>query len=74
MSPVEFHVFTKRGDACGEIEAALRELGMDAPAAGLHRYFFVTRVNQTVALTGDARVPIAALLRDRGWAEPGNAA
>ncbi len=71
MSAAEYHVLTTRGDMTGRVETALRELGLDAEGAGLHRFFYVTRANQTLAMVRDADCPHALRLRDLGWSEPG---
>jgi hypothetical protein len=71
VPPPSFHVLTRQGDATHEVDFALRDLGTSPEEAGLHRYFFVTRANQTVVMARAAHVPIAHALRERGWDEPG---
>lgn len=67
----DFHVLTKKGNAEAEIDQTLRELG-SPDHAGLHRYFFVSRANQTVVMAASGDSPIARALRSRsGWLEPG---
>jgi hypothetical protein len=69
--PLEYHVLTKRGDAQQEVERIIATVG-DSQKAGLHRYFFVSRANQTVVMTAAADTPLARALRSAGgWAEPG---
>jgi hypothetical protein len=71
VSDSEYLVLVKQGDATREVSAAVRELGIAAEAAGLHRTLFVTRASQTVAMVEDADAPIARLLLSRGWVAPG---
>jgi hypothetical protein len=73
VSDSHYLVLIRTGDAIGEVDQALRSLGMEAEAAGLHRVLFVTRANQTVAMVHDASAPLAKLLLERGWASPGAA-
>lgn len=75
MTPTPgYHVLIKQGDASAEVEAALVRLGSPADA-GLHRYFFVSRADQTVVMAAAPDAPLAALLRaGRGWSEPSNVA
>ena len=71
MAEFEYHVLTRDGDATMDVEAALR--GMPDGKGGLHRYFYVSRANQTVVMTMSASSPIADALRRRdGWREPGS--
>lgn len=66
-----YPVFVKRGDARAEVDRLLRELGLDAEAAGLHKYIHVTGASQTVVMVTAPGAPLAAALRGRaGWAEP----
>jgi hypothetical protein len=66
-----FHVLVRTGDASPEVESALRDLGSPA-RAGLHRYFYVSRANQTVVMTLAPDAPLAVRLRKvAGWSEPG---
>jgi hypothetical protein len=71
VNDAEYLVLVRQGDATREVTAALRDLGLAAEAAGLHRTLFVTRANQTVAMVQDADAPITAALLARGWAAPG---
>jgi hypothetical protein len=71
VSDAEYLVLVRQGDVTREVTSALRDLGMTAEAAGLHRALFVTRANQTVVMAKDANVPIAAALLARGWSAPG---
>ncbi|CAN5854286.1 hypothetical protein BH23GEM6_BH23GEM6_23790 [soil metagenome] len=73
VTGTEYLVLIRAGDAITEVDRALRSLGMDAEAAGLHRVLFVTRANQTVAMVRDVGAPIATLLLARGWTAPGAA-
>ena len=69
--PREYHILTKRGDAQQEIERIVARVG-DSQRAGLHRYFYVSRANQTVVMTATVDAPLAQALRlAGGWAEPG---
>ncbi len=65
-----FHVLVCDGDASAEVEALLARLGTPEEA-GLHRYFFVTRANQTVVMARDADAAIVRELRVAGgWESP----
>ena len=65
------HVLIRSGDASGEVRAAVERHG-SAEAAGLHRYFFVTRANQTVVMATGPDAPIVEELRaSGGWETPG---
>lgn len=67
---VDYHVLTRRGDALAVIEREVSRLG-SREAAGLHRYFFVSRANQTVVMATHADAPIARALRALpDWDEP----
>lgn len=67
---VEYHVLTRRGDALSDIEREVSRLG-SREAAGLHRYFYVSRANQTVVMATHADAPIAKALRALpAWDEP----
>ncbi|MQA89628.1 MAG: hypothetical protein GEU90_05270 [Gemmatimonas sp.] len=67
---IEYHVLTKSGDASAEIEEAVKALGT-RENAGLHRYYYVKRANQTVVMASGVDSPIARVLRERaGWKEP----
>lgn len=66
----EYPVFVRRGDARGEVDLAARGLGMSPAAAGLHKTIYAARADQTVVLVTSRDAPIAAALRERGWAEP----
>lgn len=74
MQSPEHHVLIRSGDATGEVEEVLREIGASAEEAGLERSIFVTRANQTVVLARASEASIAQALRARpGWSEPGTA-
>lgn len=61
----------RSGDATSEIESIVARLG-GPEAAGLHRFFYVSRAGQTVVMVRDESSPLAVALRERpGWAEPG---
>jgi hypothetical protein len=65
------HVLVRSGDASAEVERALRNLG-SPERAGLHRYFYVSRADQTVVMTLAPDAPLAVRLRgEAGWTEPG---
>lgn len=67
---VDYHVLTRRGDALSAIEREVSRIG-SREAAGLHRYFFVSRANQTVVMATHADAPIARALRALpDWDEP----
>jgi hypothetical protein len=71
---MESHIFTRPGDAGGEVEEIAKrlrgQLGSDE-AAGLVKYLYVTRADQTVVFLAGPEVPFAAELRARrGWTEP----
>ncbi len=69
-SPIAYHVLTRRGDALSDIEREVARLG-SREAAGLHRYFYVSRANQTVVMATHADAPIARALRAHpAWDEP----
>ena len=76
MSDVVYHVFTKAGDAVGEVEAAIGALkarGISKTDAGLYKCMYVTRADQTVLMTESRDTPLAAEMRGRaGWREPGD--
>jgi hypothetical protein len=72
MSDQDYFVLIRRGDATAEVESALRQSGLSAERAGVHRMLFVTRAHQTVVMARDARAPIVALLLERGWTAPGS--
>jgi hypothetical protein len=69
-----YPVFTKRGDASIEVEeliAQLRGSHGDAAAIGLHKYFYVMRVDMTVVMVTGRDTPLAEALRaHQGWSEP----
>ena len=70
-----WHVMTRRGDARGEVDDALRALearGVSREASGFHKYLHVTRAEQTVLMVARRDAPLAAELRGRGWDEPGD--
>jgi hypothetical protein len=70
VGPSGFHVLTREGDGTREVEAAIAHHG-SPERAGLHRYFYVSRANQTVVMTVDQDSPLAAVLRELGgWSEP----
>ena len=67
----ELPVFIKRGDARAEVDRLLAELGATPAQAGLHKYLFVTKADQTVVMVASRSSPIAGALRGRsGWMEP----
>ena len=69
-NPFGYHVLTRDGDGTGEIEAALRTAG-SPQSAGLHKYFYVARANQTVVMATSPDAAIAVALRGLpGWREP----
>jgi hypothetical protein len=72
MNAPTYHIFTRSGDACAEVDAVVAQLGVAAPAdAGLHKCMYVTRANQTVVLLTDPDTTLARALRARtGWLEP----
>lgn len=76
MSEIVYHVFTKPGDAVGEVEAAIDALkarGISKQGAGLYKCMYVTRADQTVLMTETADSALAAEVRGRGgWLEPGD--
>jgi hypothetical protein len=66
-----FHVLTKKGDAQREVERIVASLGGN-DNAGLHRYYYVSRANQSVVMTERPNSRLAEVLRSSGgWAEPG---
>jgi hypothetical protein len=65
----EYHVLTREGDATGEVESVVRDLG-SPESAGLHRCFFVSRARQTVVMVRGLDSPLAVRLRAMGWSEP----
>ena len=71
-APVEIYpVFVKRGDASGEIEQLVRDSGGTPEKAGLQKYFYVAKANQTVAIVSKRDSPLAVALRAKtGWMEP----
>lgn len=70
------HVFLKRGDARGEVDAALARLaarGVPREAAGLDKCIHVTQAEQTVLMVDGRDAPLAAEMRGKpGWTEPGD--
>ena len=76
MPDAPYHVLTKRGDARGEVDAALQALaarGVSREAAGFHKYLHVTNAEQTVVMVRDRGCALAAELRViAGWGEPGD--
>jgi hypothetical protein len=66
----EYHVFTKAGDGTSEVEGLARAF-RSREEAGLHKYFYVSRANQTVVMVENSDAPLARELRRRpGWTEP----
>lgn len=78
MAGDAYHVLTRDGDGCAEVDGVLRALearGTSREAAGFVKYLYVTRAEQTVVMVRDRASPLAAELRGRpGWREPGDAA
>jgi hypothetical protein len=76
MATAPHHVFTRAGDACAEVDEALRALaarGVTREAAGYVKCMHVTRAEQTVVMITTRDAPLAAELRGRpGWREPGD--
>lgn len=76
MASVPHHVFTKSGDACAEVDEALRALaarGVSREASGYVKCLHVTRAEQTVVMVATRDAPLSAELRSRpGWREPGD--
>jgi hypothetical protein len=76
MATAPHHVFTKGGDACAEVDDALRALaarGVARDASGYVKCMHVTRAEQTVVMITTRDAPLAAELRGRpGWREPGD--
>ena len=76
MAQDPYHVFTKKGDARGEVDDALRALearGVTREASGFHKYLHVTQAEQTVVMIESRESPLSGELRGRaGWAEPGD--
>lgn len=76
MEQAPYHVFIKKGDARGEVDAALKALqgrGISREDAGFHKYMHVTQAEQTVVMVQRRDSPLAAELRGRpGWSEPGD--
>jgi hypothetical protein len=72
MNVPAYHIFTKPGDARGEVDAILKALDARTPGqAGYRKSLYVTRADQTVVFTDDRASPIAQALRARaGWQEP----
>ncbi len=74
MSPPEYPVFIRRGDARAEVDRLLAELKTvhgSASQAGFHKYLYVTKADQTVVFVTRRDAPIAVALRGRGgWQEP----
>lgn len=67
---LDYHVLTRRGDALPDIEREVARLG-SREEAGLYRYFYVSRANQTVVMATHADAPIARALRALpDWDEP----
>ena len=66
-----YAVFIARGDARVEVDRLVSEIGPTPAAAGLHKYFYVARADQTVVMAKGRDGPLAAALRARhGWTEP----
>ena len=76
MPDAPYHVMTKRGDARGEVDGALRALaarGVSREASGFHKYLHVTNAEQTVVMVRGRDCALAAALRAiAGWGEPGD--
>ncbi|HEX2202388.1 MAG TPA: hypothetical protein VHG91_03780 [Longimicrobium sp.] len=70
------HVFLKRGDARGEVDAALARLaarGVSREASGFDKCIHVTQAEQTVLMVDGRDSPLAAEMRGAaGWMEPGD--
>jgi len=64
-------VFVRRGDARSEIDRLVAELGTAPEAAGLHKYIYAAKADQTVVMVASRSAPLAGALRGRaGWIEP----
>jgi hypothetical protein len=69
--PSALPVFIRRGDATSELNQLISQLGSDPEAAGLRKFFYVARADQTVVMLSGREVPLGKALRGRkGWEEP----
>jgi hypothetical protein len=66
-----YPVFVRRGDATAELEQLLAAAGDTPHAAGLRKFFYVSRADQTVVMVVSRDAPLGRALRGRkGWSEP----
>ena len=64
-------VFIRRGDARAEVDRLIADLRMPPEQAGLHKYIYASKADQTVVMLAGRSVPLADALRGRaGWLEP----
>lgn len=70
VSP-EHPIFIRRGDARIEVDRLIAELGVSPADAGLHKYLYVAKADQTVVMVVGRSSPLANALRGRpDWSEP----
>jgi hypothetical protein len=66
-----FPVFVRRGDATSELNQLIAGIAPTPEAAGLRKFFYVARADQTVVMVAARDAPLASALRGRkGWLEP----
>ena len=71
MATPVFPVFIAHGDVRAEIDRLVKTLAPTTAGAGLHKYFYVAKANQTVVMATARDAPLAAALRGRPeWSEP----
>ena len=71
MATPVFPVFIARGDARAEVDRLVRPLAPTPAAAGLHKYFYVAKADQTGVMSTGRDTPLAPALRQRReWSEP----